>query len=205
MNRVVEIARIVHTRGLLLVGLLVCLAAPLQTSAQVVGGTILGRVTDPSEGFVPHAQILIRNLENGTTRSVETDAAGFYAAPNLQPGTYEVKASAAGFAANAKTDITITVGAQQLLNFTLNVGQVDESVTVNSTSMIDLVTSTIGAVVDSTTIRELPLNGRSWTDLATLQPGVLAVETQSPFTAGSNRGNRGFESEVAINGAASTE
>jgi hypothetical protein len=91
MNRVVEIARIVHTRGLLLVGLLVCLAATLQTSAQVVGGTILGTVTDPSEGFVPHAQILIRNLENGTTRSVETDAAGFYAAPNLQPGTYEVK------------------------------------------------------------------------------------------------------------------
>jgi Carboxypeptidase regulatory-like domain len=112
----------------------------------VVGGTILGTISDPSGGVVPRAQILIGNLENGTTRTVETDEAGFYAAPNLQPGTYEVKASAAGFAANAKTDITVTVGAQQLLNFTLNVGQVTENVQVNSASMIDLATSTVEGV-----------------------------------------------------------
>ena len=81
-------------------------------------------------------------------------------------------------------------------------GQVTETVQVTAeAAAVELATSEIGAVVDSTTIRELPLNGRSWTDLATLQPGVLAVETQSPFTAGSNRGNRGFENEVAINGA----
>jgi len=88
------------------------------------------------------------------------------------------------------------------LNFTLNVEQVAEVVHVSTEApTIDLASSAIGAVVDSTTIRELPLNGRSWTDLATFQPGVLAVETQSPFNAGSNRGNRGFENEVAINGA----
>src|ERR1700738_1247971 len=201
MIRIVAMARRIHKRSLLLVALLACLAGASKTSAQVVGGTILGTITDPSGAVVPQAQILIRNLANGTTRDVESDAAGFYAAPNLLPGIYDVSASATEFATNIKKDITLTVGSQQVLNFTLSVGQVAESVEVNSASMIDLATSAIGAVVDETTIRELPLNGRSWTDLATLQPGVLVVETQSPFTAGSNRGNRGFENEVTINGA----
>jgi hypothetical protein len=201
MSRLASIARKRHERKLLLVALLIFLFAASHTGAQVVGGTILGTISDPSGAVIPHAQILIRNLENGIIRTVDTDGAGFYTVPNLQPATYEVKASAAGFAANAETDITLTVGAQQLLNFTLDVRQASESVEVNTAAVIDLATSTIGAVVDSTTIRELPLNGRSWTDLATLEAGVLAVETQSPFNAGSNRGNRGFENEVTINGA----
>jgi len=86
----------------LLVGLLVCLAGAPETRAQVVGGTILGTITDTSGAVVPEAQISIKNLANGTTRSVKTDAAGFYAAPNLLPGMYEVAASAAGFATNIK-------------------------------------------------------------------------------------------------------
>ncbi len=203
MIRIVEMARKIHkrSRSLLLIGVLACLAGAPKTDAQVVGATILGTITDPSGGVVPRARILIRNLTNGTSRDLDTDAAGFYAAPNLQPGTYEVTAAAVGLTTDVKTEITLTVGAQQVLNFTLDVGRVTETVQVSSASMVDLATSTIGVVVDSTTIRELFLNGRSWTDLAILQPGVLAVETQSPFSAGSNRGNRGFENEVTINGA----
>jgi hypothetical protein len=170
--------------------------------AQVVGGTILGTITDGSGAVVPHASITIRNLASGVIRTVKTDSVGFYTAPNLLPSKYEVTASAAGFAASVMPEVTLTVGNQLVLNFTLNVGQVTEVVRVSEDApTIDLASSSIGAVVDGTTIRELPLNGRSWTDLATLQPGALAVETQSPFTAGSNRGNRGFENEVAINGA----
>ncbi len=196
------ITRKVRERGLLLIGLLLCLAGASQANAQGVGGTILGTITDTSGAVVPEAQISIKNLANGTTRSVKTDAAGFYTAPNLLPGVYEVTASAAGLATTVSKDNILTVGTQQVLNFSLNVGQITETMKVASeATAVDLATSEIGAVVDSTTIRELPLNGRSWTDLATLQPGVIAVETQSPFTAGSNRGNRGFENEVAINGA----
>ena len=98
MSRVVAITRKVRERGLLLIGLLLCLAGAPQTRAQVVGGTILGTITDSSGAVVPEAQISIRNLANGTIRSVKTDAAGFYAAPNLLPGVYEVTASAAGLA-----------------------------------------------------------------------------------------------------------
>src|ERR1700675_896237 len=179
-----------------------CLITAFQMRAQVVGGTILGTIADQSGRVVPKATILIKNLANGITHSVTADAAGFYAAPNLLPGTYEVSASAAGFGATVRSDITLTVGAQQVLNFTLDIGRVTEQVQVTpEASAVELASSVIEDVVDSMTIRELPLNGRSWTDLATLQPGVLAVQTQSPFNAGPNRGNRGFENEVAINGA----
>jgi hypothetical protein len=191
-----------HRFWFLLIVLVFSLAGTVQMQAQVVGGTILGTITDKSGAIVPQASILVRNQANGVTRTVKTDPVGFYTAPNLLPGTYEVTISAAGFAASVKSDVTLTVGNQLVLNFTLNVGQVSEVVHVSTEApTIDLASSAIGAVVDSTTIRELPLNGRSWTDLAILQPGVLAVETQSPFNAGSNRGNRGFENEVAINGA----
>ena len=202
MKGLTGVARRSHRRQLILIALMICMIDAVQVRPQVVGGAILGTIADRSGAVVPQASILIRNWANGITRTVTTDPAGFYAAPNLLPGTYEVTASAAGFAASGTTDITLTVGNQRVLNFTLNVEQVAEVVHVSTEApTIDLASSAIGAVVDSTTIRELPLNGRSWTDLATFQPGVLAVETQSPFNAGSNRGNRGFENEVAINGA----
>jgi hypothetical protein len=66
---------------------------------------------------------------------------------------------------------------------------------------VELASSSISAVISSTTIHELPLNGRSWTDLATLQPGVNAIQTQVPFTEGPGRGNRGFGAQVTISGA----
>jgi hypothetical protein len=202
MKRLVPVAGRNYGHQLMFIALMFCLTEAVQTHAQVVGGTILGTVTDRSGAVVPQASILISNPANGFTRSVTTDPVGFYTAPNLLPGTYEVTISAAGFAESVRSGITLTVGKQLVLNFTLNVGQVAEIVHVTTEAPnIDLASSEIGAVVDSTTIRELPLNGRSWTDLAALQPGVLAVDTQSPFNAGSNRGNRGFEDEVAINGA----
>src|SRR5436305_7473055 len=66
---------------------------------------------------------------------------------------------------------------------------------------VQLATSDISAVVNATTVRELPLNGRSWTDLATLQPGVDAIHTQPDFAAGTDRGNRGFGQQLTISGA----
>jgi len=202
MNRLTGVTGRNNGRWLLLVVLTFCLTGAVQTQAQVAGGTIVGIISDRSGAVVPQSSVLIKNVANGVTRTVTTDPAGFYTAPNLLPGTYEVTASATGFASAVNTNITLTVGNQLVLNFVLKVGQVAEVVRVSTDApTIDLASSAIGAVVDATTIRELPLNGRSWTDLAILQPGALAVETQSPFTAGSNRGNRGFENEVAINGA----
>src|ERR1700674_2213644 len=170
--------------------------------AQVVGGTLSGIVSDPSGALIPNARISIENPATGNARSVVTDAAGFYTAPNLLPGSYKVTVVASGVATELLNEVTLTVGAQQVLNFTLRVGSLTEAVHVLSEAPpVETATSSIGAVVNSTTIRELPLNGRSWTDLATLQPGVAAIETQRSFAAGSSRGNRGFGLKETISGA----
>src|SRR6202795_3376659 len=166
-------------------------------SAQVAGGTLSGTVTDQSGAGVPEAQISIKNIATGVTRVVSCDPAGFYSAPNLLPGTYEITTMAQGFASTVLTGVTVTVGAQQVLNLTLRVGQVNERVQVTTeVSTVQLASSSIGAVVNSTTIRELPLNGRSWTDLAVLQPGVSRIETQKIQNE-----NRGFGAQLSISGA----
>jgi outer membrane receptor protein involved in Fe transport len=171
-------------------------------SAQVTGATLSGTVTDQSGGVVPKAEISIKNIATGVTRAVRTDSAGFYSAPNLLPGSYAITTAAPGFSSAVRTSITVTVGAQQVLNFTLQVGEVTEKVQVTGEApAVQLATSSIGAVVNSTTVRELPLNGRSWTDLATLQPGVAAIQTQPSFTAGPDRGKRGFGDQITVAGA----
>ena len=171
-------------------------------SAQVTGATLSGTVTDRSGGVVPKAGISIKNVATGVTRAVTTDPAGFYSAPNLLPGNYEITTAAPGFSSEVRTGITLTVGAQQVLNFTLQVGQVTQTVEVAAEApTVQLASSAISAVVNSTTVRELPLNGRSWTDLATLQPGVSAIQTQPSFAVGANRGNRGFGAQITVAGA----
>ncbi|MGH9354924.1 MAG: carboxypeptidase-like regulatory domain-containing protein, partial [Terriglobia bacterium] len=170
--------------------------------AQVTGATLSGTVTDPSGAVIPNAKVSIRNTSTGVIRNVTSDTAGFYTAPNLLPGNYDVTISAAGFSTEVRSGIALTVGANQVLNPTLQVGKVTNRIQVTGAApQVELATSSIGAFVNSTTVRQLPLNGRSWTSLAVLQPGVDAVQTQAPFTGGGNRGNRGFGSQVSIAGA----
>ena len=89
-----------HRLWFLLIVLVFSLAGTVQMQAQVVGGTILGTITDKSGAIVPQASILVRNQANGVTRTIKTDPVGFYTAPNLLPGTYEITISATGFAAS---------------------------------------------------------------------------------------------------------
>lgn len=170
--------------------------------AQVSGATISGTVTDSSGSVINNVQITIRNLATDVAREVTTNEEGFYSAPNLLPGTYEAKFSASGFKTETRTEILLTVGAVVVLDQTLRVGSITESVLVQSEiPAVQLSTSDISAVVNATTVRELPLNGRSWTDLAQLQPGVNAIQTQPGFAAGTDRGNRGFGQQLTISGA----
>src|ERR1700676_864138 len=92
------------------------LAMSVPVSAQVTGATILGTVTDSSGAVIPNAVVFIKNLATGVTRSLTTDAAGFYTAPNLLAGSYEVTVKAPGFATQVQSGITLTVGAQQVLD-----------------------------------------------------------------------------------------
>jgi Carboxypeptidase regulatory-like domain/TonB dependent receptor len=175
-----------------------CQPAP----AQVAGATLKGEVTDPTGSFVPKAQVSIIDVATGVAHNVTTDSAGVYAAANLRPGQYQVRVSATGFAVEVRSGITLAVGAQQVLDISLRVGQMSQEVQVTGEApTVELASSEISGEVNSATVRELPLNGRSWTDLATLQPGVSQINTQPSFTVGADRGNRGFGSQISVSGS----
>jgi hypothetical protein len=182
--------------------ILLLFSVAVNLHAQVAGGTISGTVTDSSGRVINKVEITITNVATGVTRVVITNDEGFYSAPNLLPGTYELKFSTSGFKVEARKNIELTVGALVGLDQTLRVGSISETVVVQSEiPAVQLSTSDLSAVVSATTVRELPLNGRSWTDLAQLQPGVSAIHTQPDFSAGTDRGNRGFGQQLTISGA----
>src|SRR6266446_4042719 len=177
-------------------------AMHVDVQAQVAGGTITGTVVDSSGRLIANASVSITNLATGINRTVTTNEDGLYIAPNLLPASYELTFTAPGFKTDVRTGIELTVGATVTLNTTMQVGGTKETVQVQTEAPdVQLATSDISAVVNATTVRELPLNGRSWTDLATLQPGVNRIETQPDFSAGTDRGNRGFGQQLTISGA----
>jgi hypothetical protein len=176
--------------------------APERANAQVAGAMLKGTVTDPTGAYIPKAQISIINVATGITRNVTTDTAGDYAAANLRPGEYQIRVTATGFSVEVRSGITLTVGAQQVLDISLQVGQMSQEIHVAAEApTVELASSEISAEITSNTVRELPLNGRSWTDLATLQPGVTQINTQPSFTVGADRGNRGFGSQISVSGS----
>ena len=170
--------------------------------AQVVGATLSGTVKDASGAAIAGAKVSAKNVATGVVTEVPADSAGFYTIPNLLPGMYEVTFAAQGFASQVAANLTLTVGAQQVLNSTLTVGQVNQKVVVSvEAPIVELASSSISGEVSASTVRELPLNARSWTDLATLSAGVDAIHTQPGFETGADRGNRGFGQQLTISGA----
>jgi len=113
-----------------IVVLAVSFFVPLLLHAQAAGATLSGNVTDPSSATISNANVSIKNIETGISRDVTTNEAGFYNAPNLSPGIYEVSASASGFSKLVQTNITLTVGAEQVLNLSLQVGAITQTVEV---------------------------------------------------------------------------
>jgi hypothetical protein len=127
--------------------------------AQVVRATLSGTVTDQSGAVIPAAQISIKNIATGFTRTATTDLAEFYTVPNLLPGIYQITAAASRFSTEVQTCITLTDGAQQVLNLTLQAGTVTQKIQVaGEAPAVQLATSSLSVVVNSTTVRELPLN-----------------------------------------------
>jgi len=169
--------------------------------AQLAGGTLTGVISDKSGAVISDAKVVIKNTDNGQIREVTTNASGLYIAPNLLPGPYEVKVTAAGFTGAEQKGIVLNVGMEQALNITLQVGQVSQMIEVSDlTPAVETTSSTIGATVEQKTVVELPLNGRDWSQLATLQPGIVSVRAQASTGATANRGNRGFGDQLADSG-----
>jgi Carboxypeptidase regulatory-like domain len=188
----------------LVVALMLFSASPIR--AQVSGATLSGLVTDENGGPVPGADVSIKNLGTGVARDVTANGDGFYSAPNLIPGDYEVRVSAKGFRTLVQKEVTLNVGAQQSLNLSLKVGLLTQTIEVNA-AIPDVQTSssTISDTVDSRTVRQLPLNGRDWTSLATLEPGVVSIPNQATTSFNANKGNRGFGNQLSNGGHRANE
>jgi len=169
--------------------------------AQVAGGTISGSVRDSSGRAIAGARVVIKHSETAILRSINANNDGIYTAPNLVPGEYEIRASKEGFGTVVRSGVRVTVGSEQVIDFKLNPGEVKTKIEVSGTpAAIQLASSTLEATENSATVRELPLNGRDWTTLAQLQPGVTGVN-QYPLGLSNQRSNRGLGMQLSIGGA----
>src|SRR5512146_1262007 len=170
-------------------------------SAQGSTGAISGTVTDSSGAVVPKASVQVKNIATGQVQQAPADSQGRYTIVELPVGNYEAQASAPGFQTVVRTGITLTVGAQSVVDFSLTVGQTQQAVTVESqVSQVDTVSSSVAAYVEQTQINKLPLNGRNFTDLVSLAPGVTSG---SQVGSGGRNLLYGVESNFSVSGARS--
>jgi hypothetical protein len=166
-------------------------------NAQSVGASVEGTITDSAGAAVPRAQVVIRNLGTDTAHRVESDEAGRYHIPLLPSGDYEMKVSARGFQSQLRRGITLAVGQIAVIDLSLSPGQLESTVMVEATSgtTISTTNAALSGLVDQRQIRDLPLNGRSFTQLALLQTGVSAALPAGNDPVG------GRTPKISINGA----
>lgn len=194
-----RIIRFLWVPALLVLMLAASSARPLH--AQVAGATLSGLVSNDSDTPLADATVSIRNVLTGIIRVSTTDKDGQYSAPNLLPGLYEITASASGYATSIQHEVSLAVGATQIVNLTLKSGEVTEKIVISvAPPSLDLSSSAISGNVDASTVRDLPLNGRDWTQLATLQADVDTVTVQQPNGVNAPRGNRGYGNQMTISG-----
>ncbi len=183
----------------LFVGLALVLLSANHVWAQGTTATILGTVTDQSGAAVPAASVQVKNTGTGATVTVESDAQGRYTAPDLTVGGYEMQASKVGFQTVLRKGVTLTIGSQPVVDFALQVGQSQQTVTVEAdVTQVETSTSTVSSLVDQRQMAELPLNGRNFESLILLAPGVQY------FYAVSASGAQGRSASYSVSGSRSS-
>jgi hypothetical protein len=171
-----------HTAAILasLCAVFMC-ALPAVTQAQVAGGSITGTARGDSGSPMPGVRISIKDVITGQVRTVFTDTSGSYSLPALPAGKYEMTVSAPGFVTQLWTGITVTAGSQRVLDILMRAGS-SEMVVRATVSGAPSAQSSSNA--DNSVVQNTPLNGRDWTQLATLQAGVTGVQTGSASGGG---------------------
>ena len=151
----------------------VMLLSPATLHAQVDSGSILGTVTDPSGALIGNATVTLTNEGTGSTLATSVGSDGGFKFTPVRIGSYKLSASSQGFQTTEQKNITVNVGSAVVVNFTMKPGQVTETVEVtSSTPVLETQDASVGQVVNSKSVNELPLNGRNFTFLAQLGAGV---------------------------------
>lgn len=166
-----------HAAFRLLVFIFVLTSIPLALVAQATG-SIVGVVTDATGAALPGVVVEVTSASTGQVRLATSGADGYYAVRLLAPGPYHVKGTLAGFKTFVRDGVTVAVESTARVDITLTVGGVEETVSVTAAvPLVDTSSATLGLVVDQKQVVELPLNGRNFTQLGTLMPGVVAPPT----------------------------
>jgi hypothetical protein len=191
----------IRVLGIACVVLTICLSSFSQTTL----GRILGSVNDPSGAAVAGARVVIIDVERGATRTVVTDASGDYAAPELQPGIYKVRAEAKGFKAVERVNIVVEVAEDLRVDISLPPGQVSETVVVEAeVPLVNSTSSTLGGTLSNAEINDLPLNGRNYENLLQLRPGVMRYPGGG-FSTTSTDGLRAEDNAYFVEGLFNSE
>jgi hypothetical protein len=160
--------------------------------AQIVGGTITGTVQDANGGALAGATVLVRQTETGATRTLTTDASGQFYAPSVPVGRYTVTVSMNAFEKQERTGIELTMGESLPLNFVLSIEHLQQSVEVDANPVaVNTSTQPISGLVDERQVKELPLNGRSYDGLITLNPGTVNYTSQRGGGVGTSNSSVG--------------
>lgn len=190
---------------LLLLTLAVVIVCSVPGLSQSTTGRILGTVTDPTGAAVAGATVTITDLARGNSRSVTTDEAGAFTAPNLQPGTYKIRVEAKGFKTVERPSVLIEVATDVRSDFTLQTGQVNETVVVNEEiPLVNSTSATLGGTLSNKEINDLPLNGRNYENLLQLRPGVVRYPGGG-FSTTSSNGLRAEDNSYLIEGLFDSE
>jgi hypothetical protein len=165
-----------HRRTIILSAVLSLISLTISGAAQVPTGTIVGTVSDASGAVVAKAAVTLTNRATGVSRNLETNEEGIYSSASLPAGEYELKVSAKGFSSLIRT-ATVVTGSTTTANVSLQIGQTSELITVSDSTAtaINSESNTVQGVVTRRQIDTLPLNGRSFLNLANLEPGVLVA------------------------------
>ncbi len=168
------------------------LSSAMLLPAQEFRATLSGIVKDPSGGAVPKARVKAVKKDSGQAYSVTTNDEGFYAIPYLIPGEYQVTVEAASFRRSVRTTVPLNVAEKQELDFTLELGSVQQEVAVTSApEIVNTADASGGTLMDLEQVQNLPLNGRQVYMLMQLTPGVMFLQTQ--FGSSGYSGTRGWD------------
>jgi carboxypeptidase family protein len=169
-----------RSRSLMIMGLALLVSSALLAQGT---GSISGVVQDESGAVIPGAGVTVVNVDTGISSSFESDATGAYHVPSLIPGPYEIRAQKSGFETAIRRGVQLAVGSDLNINMPLKVGQVAQSTVVNAEApIVDTINSSLSNLVDDKTIRDLPLNGRSFDQLIALDSAAPTFRSRGRFS-----------------------